>query len=146
MIPRIFGEPSDAGKRTSDLYNMHRLADPIGSIGHWFAVKLSDGRSADMNALYPDKRACVTHQPGDERLYAYIQIVPATMTPQMADVFLATMRKLYDAGIRLADPDHRAGGVDMIRRIGREDQQANVLAALRRGRPTNLIVGKDRYN
>lgn len=138
-------EVSDAAKRVADLYALHRLADPIGNIGQWFAVKLSDGGSADFNSLYPNKRECVRHQPGDERMYAYIQIVPATMTPQMAQVFLNGMRKLYDAGIRWADPDHCAGGIDPIRRISREDQHASLRAALGLGRPRNLIVGKDIY-
>lgn len=136
-------EYGDAAKRVSDTYAMHRLADPIGNIGQWFAVKLSDGTS-DMS-LYPNKRECIRHQTGDEKLYAYVQIVPATMTPRDAEIFLRTHRKLYDAGIRLVDPDHSAGGLDLITRVAREDQLANVRAALGIGRPKNLITGKDIY-
>lgn len=133
----------DAARRVADTYALHRLADPIGNIGQWFAVRLSDG-SSDMS-LYPSKKECIRHQTGDEQLYAYVQIVPATMSPHDAEIFLRTHRKLYDAGIRLVDPDHSAGGLDLITRVSREDQLANVRAALRKGKPSNLILGKDIY-
>lgn len=132
-----------AARRLADTYAMHRLADPIGNIGQWFAVKLSDGSSD--NSLYPSKREAIRHQKGDEQLYAYVQIVPATMSVKMATTFLSTYRKFYDAGLRMIDRDHRAGGVDLIKRTGYEDQYANVQAALRRGKPSNLIIGKDVY-
>lgn len=133
----------DAARRVADTYALHRLADPIGNIGQWFAVRLSDGTSD--NTLYPSKKDCILHQHGEEQLYAYVQIVPATMTPEDAQIFLNTHRKLYDAGIRLVDPDHSAGGLDLITRVNREDQLANIKAALRMGKPSNLIVGKDIY-
>jgi len=132
------GNVSDAARRVSDTYALHRLADPIGNIGQWFACKLSDG--ATDGVLYPSKAECIRYQTGNEQLYAYAQIVPATMSPQDAEIFLRIHRKLYDAGIRMVDPDDRNGGVSLIKRNSHEDMMASVRAALGTGRPRNLIV------
>lgn len=142
-MPDKSTELAEAGKRVSDIYNMHRLADPIGSIGQWFAVRLNDGTSD--NDLYPDKINCVLHQKGDEKWYAYVQIIPQTMTPRDAEHMLSGFRKLADAGIGYADPDHKRGGVQPIKRLTVEDQRANVAAFSRTGRPTNLIVDGTYY-
>lgn len=130
---------ADAAKRTSDQYNLHRVADVHGSIGKWFAVRLSDGESDGV--LYDSKSAAVTHQHHNEDFYAFVQIGPWTMSPTDAAVFLDTNRRLYDKGVRLADPEHNSGGRDLIKRTSREDQR-NQLRALFKGDrgPSNLIV------
>lgn len=133
----------DVGKRVAAEYNMHRLADPIGSIGHWFAVRLSDGSSD--HCLYPDKISCVLHQKGDEKWYAFLQVIPATMTDRDAAMTISGFRKLADAGISYADPDHKKGGMQPIRRLAREDQRANRYAQMGLGKPTNLIVDRTYY-
>jgi hypothetical protein len=133
----------EVGKRVAGEYNMHRLADPIGSIGQWFAVRLSDGSSD--HVLYPDKISCVLHQKGDEKWYAYLQIIPATMTERDAMMAMSGFRKLADAGITYADPDHKKGGVQPITRLTREDQRAGIRAQMGRGKPTNLIVDRTYY-
>lgn len=115
-----FGEHSDAAKRVRDEYALHRLADPIGHIGKWFAVALADGASD--HVLYDSRQECVSHQHHNEMYYAYIQIVPATMTACEAETFLLTVRKMYDAGFRLTDPASRGGGRELIKRVAREDQ------------------------
>lgn len=124
---------SDAAQRVSDTYNLHRIADPHGSIRKWYAAALSDGRSD--NVLYESKRDAVRHQHHNEQWYAFIRIGPAQMTPCEAEVFLATARKIYDAGGRMPDPDHPHGGVDVIKRLNAEDQIAQS-----RGISTNLII------
>src|ERR1700753_1518319 len=120
-------DASDAGKRLSDAYNLHRIADPEGSIGKWFAARLTDGSSD--NVLYDSKSEAVRHQHHNEMYFVYVQVGPWQMMPSMADSFLNTHRRMYDKGIRLADPNHSHGGRDMIMRASEEDQK-NQLRAL----------------
>lgn len=134
------GEHSDAAKRLRDEYALHRLTDPIGNTGRWFAVALQDGSSD--HVLYDTRRDAVTHQHHNEMYYAYIQIVPATMTLCDAESFLAAVRKIYDSGTRLTDRDHRAGGREVIARATQEDQYSLIRSINRGGleRPSNLII------
>jgi hypothetical protein len=125
-------EHSDTAKRLSDTYRLHRLADPIGSIGHWFAAAMSDGRSD--NVLYDTRRECVTHQHHDEVYYTFIQIIPSDMNHCQAESHLIGVRKLYDAGIKLTDRDHHAGGRTLIPRVAAEDQMAQMRSLLSGGR------------
>lgn len=125
-------EHSDGAKRVSDTYRLHRLADPIGSIGHWFAVSLANGDSD--RTLYDSRRDAVTHQHHNEEFYCYIQIVPSDMNHCQAESFLMTNRKMADAGIRLTDRDHHSGGRVMIPRLTVEDQQSLMRSVLSGGR------------
>ena len=125
-------EHSDEAKRLSDTYRLHRLADPIGSIGRWFAAALADGRSD--NVLYDTRRDCVSHQRHNETFYCYVQIIPGDMNHCQAETFLLTHRKLYDAGIKLTDREHRSGGRMVIPRLTVEDQQAQMRSILSGGR------------
>lgn len=124
---------SDAAKRISDTYNLHRIGAGDTSIGKWFASALHDGRSDDV--LYDNKRECVCHQHHNEQYYTYIKIAPNSMNPCEAEVMLKTARALYDKGMRIADPDHARGGLDVIKRLTVEDQLAQA-----RGKNTNLIM------
>lgn len=131
-------EHSDAARRISDTYTLHRLADPIGNIGRWFAVALANGMSD--NVIYDTRSECVRHQHHNELFYAYIQIIPGNMTICDAEMFLKTNRKLHDAGIKLTDRDHRSGGRVVIPRVSREDQMAQMRAILHGSAPKNLIL------
>jgi hypothetical protein len=122
---------SDAAKRVSDTYNLHRIALGYDAIGKWFGSALNDGRSDD--TLYDSKRDCVVHQHHNEMYYTYTKIGPQSMNPCEAEVMLKTARSLYDKGLRLADPDHARGGLDVIKRLTVEDQLAQA-----RGINTNL--------
>lgn len=129
------GKPhSDAAKRIYDNYHLHRSADYYGSIGKWIACALNDGSSD--GEKYDSKSDCIRHQHHNEQFYAYIQITPAMMTVCSAEIFLGVTRRLYDAGIRMADPDHREGGRQLITRTSVEDQMAYL-----RGKSQNLTVG-----
>lgn len=132
------GEHSDAAKRIRDEYALHRLADPIGNLGRWFAVALNDGTSD--HVLYDTRRDAVTHQHHHEMWYAYIQLVPSTMTWCQAEAFLKGVRSMYNAGFRLTDPDHRSGGRSVITRTTTEDQRSLLNAITRGGRPSNLVM------
>jgi hypothetical protein len=125
---------SDPAKRLSDTYNLHRLAIGLDAVGKWFAVSLAEGRSDDV--LYDHKRDCVRHQQHNEQLYAFIKIVPAGMNHCEAEVMLAKHRQMYDAGLRLTDPEDRHGGPDVIKRLTAEDELAAMLGIT----GTNLLA------
>lgn len=131
--------PSDVGKRIADQYSLHRVADPHGSIGKWFAVTLHDGTSD--GTLYDTKQQCIRHQKQFEMYYAYIQVTPAHMTPKYADTFIDLHRRMYDKGIRMADPDASNGGRDVIRRLTETDQRNQTRSITVGDRPpSNLII------
>ena len=124
---------SDAAKRLADTYNLHRIGGGYSAIGKWFAAALHDGHSDDV--LYDNKRECVRHQRHNEQYYTFVKICPSDMATCEAEVMLRTARQLYDKGMRMADPDHKHGGPDIIKRLTVEDQ----LAAMN-GRVTGLVM------
>jgi hypothetical protein len=128
-----FEPHSDAAKRLSDTYRLHRLADHFGSIGHWFAVSLGDG-SGD-NCLYPSKDEAISHQHHNEENCAFVQIVPSDMTVCDAEMYLKIYRRLREAGIRVTNPKQ------MIPRLTREDMGSQMRSIVSGGqvRPGNLI-------
>lgn len=124
---------SDAAKRLSDTYNLHRIGAGWKAVRRWIAVRLDDGTSDQV--LYDTKLDAVTHQHHNEKFYAFIRIVPSSMTECDAEIMLRTHRTLYENGLRIADPDHKHGGMDVIKRSSIEDQFAQI-----RGINTNLIL------
>lgn len=116
---------SDAARHACDAVNLHISALGFDACGKWVALRLRDGRSDD--ALYDSKQDAVRHQ-SDEKLCAYVCIPPNGMTECRAESFLTTMRKLYDAGWRLTDPDAKNGGPDLIPRSSIEDQTRQMSA------------------
>jgi hypothetical protein len=127
---------SDAAKRIYDTYHLHRTADLYGATGKWFACALADGTTD--GELYDTKSDCIRHQHHNEQFYAYVQITPANMSKCSAEIFLGITRRLYDAGMRMADPDHREGGHQLITRVSVEDQLAYL-----RGRSQNIRVSRN---
>ena len=127
--PLRHSDHSDAAKRLCDIYNLHKIGAGYDAIGKWFAAALADGRSDD--TLYDSKLDCVTHQHHNERYYTFIKIVPPSMKICEAEVKLVTARRMYDAGMRMADPDHRHGGMDLITRLTLSDQLAQSRGVVR---------------
>lgn len=123
----------DAGKRISDEYLMHRLADPIGNLGMFMAVKLQDGTSDHSLYSSMDEARRVIGQRDDEDRWFYIQIVPSQLPARDASIMLRAQRKMYDAGIRQRSMD----GKVMIPRLAREDHTAQLRSMFRGTRPTN---------
>lgn len=128
---------TDAAKRMCDIYNLHKIGAGYAAIGKWIAIRLIDGSSD--NVLYDDKLAAVTHQHHNEQWYAFIKIVPPSMFVCDAEVMLSVHRRMYDAGLRMTDPDHKHGGPDLITRVTSEDQMA-----LMQGVATGLIMPWER--
>lgn len=131
---------TDAAKRCSDIYELHRVALGDDAIGKWFAVALFDGDSD--GTAYDGKQECIRHQHHNEQHYAYIQINPGGMSPCEAEAFLKIHREMYDKGMRLADPDHAKGGHSMIPALTNEDMRSR-LTSIRSGgrkRPSGLYT------
>jgi hypothetical protein len=118
---------SDEARRCSDAVNLHVSALGWEATGKWVAIRLSDGGSD--GTLYDLKRDAVKGQ-FHEQLCCYVSIPPSGMNACSAESYLALHRKMYDAGIRLVDPDAAKGGGDVLRRITRRDRSAQ-LARLR---------------
>jgi len=97
-------EQLDAARRCSDAVNSALTFYGDGACGRWIAVRLSDGGTDGQ--LYDTKADAVRHQL-HEMMCAYICIVPTGMPVDDARRFLAVNRKLYDAGMRLSDPDRQ---------------------------------------
>jgi hypothetical protein len=134
-----FGDHSDAAKRVSDTYRLHRAAEGLAAIGRWFAAALADGTTDGQ--LYDCKRDAVLHQHHNEQWYAFVCINPGDMNPCEAEGFLAVQRTLYEHGIRLTDPDHLRGGREVVQRVTREDQHSLIrsIASGGRTRPSGLV-------
>lgn len=115
-----------AARRCSDAVNLHVSALGFDAAGKWVAVRLADGSSD--GTLYDKKRDAVRHQ-SDEKLCAYVCIPPSGMNPCRAESFIKMSRMAYDAGFRLADPDDKHGGRELITPVMREDH-ARQLARL----------------
>ena len=133
------GPHSDAARRVSDTYRLHRLAAGMDAIGQWFAARLDDGTSDGV--LYETKRDAVRHQHHNEQFYAFVAVGPWDVDLCEAEAFIQMNRTLYDAGLRLSDPDHARGGREVIQRATCEDQRSLIASIANRGRtrPSGLI-------
>lgn len=101
-MAETFMEAADSARRASDAVNFHLLAIGHAAIGKWVAIRLQDGSSDGV--LYDKRAEAIKHQL-HETTCAYVCIPPNGMPPEDAMVYLREMRRLYDRGYRLADPD-----------------------------------------
>ena len=116
---------SEAGRRCSDTVRLHIAG---GNAGRWVAIRLSDGGSDGI--VYDTRADAIRHQL-HETLCAYVQIPRDDMPPGEATRFLGINRMLYDAGLRIVDPDEPARELIMPERV--EDFDAAMAELLRRG-------------
>jgi hypothetical protein len=126
----MLGRPhDDAAKRVYDTYHLHRTADRYGAVGKWFAAALNDG-STD-GVLYDSRKAAILHQHHDEMYYTYVQVTHSNMTLCNAASLLTVARRMYDAGLRITDPDDSRR--EPIKRLTVEDQNAFVTKGIATG-------------
>lgn len=118
------GGHSDAAKRLSDTYNLHKAAGaPLGWI---FSVSLADGSGGD--ELFPAKAAAVSYFWPYEDWRCYLKLGPASMSVCEAESVMEWQRQVSQ--LRTHDRDDSRGGLDVIPRLNQEDQ-ARQLAAIR---------------
>lgn len=120
------GGHSDASKRISDWYNLHRAAGTTRGV---IAVALADGTSDGV--LYEDRAAAIAHQHHNEHRFAYIRIGAPSMSVCQAASLLRFERQA--ARLRLADRDDPHGGLEVIPRLTIEDHQRQLAALAGRG-------------
>lgn len=132
------GVHSDAAKRISDQYALHRIGAGYDALGKWFAAALADGRSDGV--LYDSRGDAVRHQHHNEAYYLFIPIRPGPLTVCDAQTLLKCDRLLAATQRAMLDRDHRAGGRQVISRLAMEDQRAQVRSILTGSAPTNLIL------
>ena len=124
---------SDAAKRVSDAYRLHRSALGVAAVGKWIAVGLAGGQSDGV--LYDSKTDAVRHQHGNETWFAYLTIGPWDMDVCQAEDYLAAVRLWDESGIPLTDPR------EVIPRATAEDQRSLMHSIANRGRtrPSGLV-------
>lgn len=119
-------EDYDAAYRLSDIMrgiaNDYTLDEIFKG---YIAVRLSDG-NWDGN-LYDSREAAVKHQ-SDPSLWAFVSTRHSTtgMSPEEAYIFLTFNRAAYESGFRLADPDAKNGGKEIIMPAPREDMRSQL--------------------
>lgn len=131
------GGHSDAAKRISDWYNLHKAAG--GRIGQVFAVTLAGGTSN--GDLYDTRAAAVLHAGHDEHWLAFIKLGPASMSVCQAASVLMMERQA--AHLRLADRDAKQGGRQIIPRLTVEDTERQLAALAHGGLPVALGYARE---
>jgi hypothetical protein len=114
-----------AARHVSESVRLHFSLLGFDCARHWIACRLDNGKGG--NTLYDNKHDAIRHQL-DEYLCMYICLTGAPMSVCEAEILLATHRKAYDAGFRMADPDTAAGGGQLIPRVALEHQLATITA------------------
>lgn len=112
---------SDAAKRFSDLYNLHRAA---GTTSGWIAVAYQDGASD--GEVYQSRGEAVRCTWPREDRYFYASLRQPSMTVCQAESLLRYKRVM--AEMERADRDAPAGGAEVIPRLAAEDQEAQIRA------------------
>lgn len=118
------GGHSDAAKRLSDTYNLHKAAG--SPVGWWFSVHYEDGSGGD--DLFMSKADAVRHFWPYEDVRFYCKLGPASMSVCEAESVLAWHRQA--SSLRTTDRDNRHGGYDVIPRLTVE-HHARQMRALR---------------
>lgn len=118
---------SDAARRYADAVNLHVAALGWGAVKKWVAVRLSDGGSDGV--LYDTRDDAIAHQLHETQC-AYVCVQPGGTTACRAESFLRTTRAAYVAGAHWTGP----GSPEIIRRLTRRDQAAQVARILARSR------------
>ncbi len=90
---------SDEARRCSDAVN---LALETSGFGKWLAIRLSDGGTD--GEYYDSMSEAIKHQLHESQC-AYLKVPPDGMGLHEAELWLAAVRKIYDAGFRITDPD-----------------------------------------
>lgn len=108
---------SDAAKRFSDAYNLHRAA---GTTRGWIAVAYADGQGgAD---VYDTRADAVRHMWPREKRYFYADLRAApSMSVCAAESVLRWKRIMSE----IEEPD---SGMEVIPRLAAEDQEAQIRA------------------
>lgn len=123
---------SDAAKRLSETYSLHRVA---GTRQGWIAVRYSDG-SGGLTVYDTRAQAVADRWPWEDE-YLYVLLQQSSMSVCAADSLLRYKRIM--AEMEKPDRDARSGGPEVIPALASEDAEAQISAVLN-GRGT-LAMG-----
>lgn len=126
---------SDAAKRFSDAYNLHRAA---GTSRGWIAVRYADG-SAEL-AVYDSREDAVADCWPWEDDFFYCSLTQRSMTVCQAESLLRYKRVMSEMDRAHLDRDARGGGLEVIQRLTAEENEAQI-AAVRAGRNVAIPMG-----
>lgn len=115
------GGHSDAAKRLSDAYNLHKMC---GQLGGWIAIRLADG-STD-SEVYPTRESAVSHQGHNEARSGYMELRAPWMSVCEAAAYLRFLRQA--AAAAKPDRDQRGGGLTVIPRLSLEHLEGQIRA------------------
>lgn len=119
---------SDAAKRFSDVYNLHKAA---GTARGWIAVALADGSSD--GDLYDTRHDAVQLKFPRDRRFFYCTLAQPSMTVCQAESLLRFQRVMNEMNGAHTDRDAPGGGLEVIPRLAAEDIEAQI-RAVRTGR------------
>ena len=118
---------SDAAKRFSDVYNLHKAA---GLVRGWIAVRYSDGSSN--GDVYESRADAVADSWPYEDWYFYATLQQPSLTICAAESLLRYKRVMSEIDRAHTDRDQPHGGLEVIPRLTAEDTEAQI-AAVRSG-------------
>lgn len=127
---------SDAAKRFSDWYNLHKCAGGRG----WIAVALADGDTDGQ--MYDTRQHAVRHMWPREDRYFFCVLDRPSMSVCAAESVLRWRRIMNEVEAPHTDRDASNGGLEVIPRLAVEDQEAQI-RAVRTGRGA-LALGRNR--
>jgi len=122
---------SDAAKRFSDCYNLHKAA---GQVRGWIAVRYSDGSSN--GDVYESRADAVSDSFPWEDQFFYATLQQPSMSVCAAEALLRYKRIMSEMDRAHTDRDAPHGGLEVIPRLAIEDQERQI-EAVRSG--TGLI-------
>lgn len=115
------GGHSDAARRVSDTYNLHKS---MGMRGGFIAVSFADGSSDD--TIYPSRAEAIAHQHHNERWFAYIELLAPFMT--VCDAASTLRWQLQATKLAPVDRDDSSGGFIVIPRLSTQDRERQFAA------------------
>lgn len=125
---------SDAAKRFSDAYNLHKAA---GTFRGWIAVRYADGSSN--GDVYDSRAAAVGHCWPREDQFFYCSLAERSMSVCAAESVLRWKRVMADMDRAALDRAAPHGGREVIPHASFTDQEAQIAAA--RSRSGLLAMG-----
>ena len=117
---------SDAAKRFSDTYNLHKAA---GTVRGWIAVRYRDGSGGD--DVYDSRDDAVADCWPWEDQFFYCTLQAPSLSVCAAESVLRYKRVMSE--VERPDRDSPHGGLEVIPRLAVEDQEAQI-QAVRSGR------------
>lgn len=111
----------DCGKRASDIVNTYIAGMPWDEIKDKFiAIRLADGGSDGV--IYDTKQDAVKHQYHEMQCaYVCFRNLMSGANPRDMAIFIKFNRDAYLRGFRLADPDDKTGGKEVLMTTGQRD-------------------------